>query len=1481
MNTYVSNSFVVVARWTLAALVLSLSPFWTSAAPLPGTEPLPSALVVTEMRSARGEVALARIAGGRPQTVALHPSLARGTRFSLDLPNGATVTIVRERLEDLGGGDFVWVGQVEGHAFSRVTLTSRQGVSSGIIDLPWQDGNEYYEIVPQGRGGSVLAKGNPLVKSVDDTLIPPLPEMTSARTGSRGARLASRDNVTLATDEGAATELNPAVVDVMVVYSTASMTRYGQGGIEGKILTAVADANTAHRNSQVHVLFNLVHMAEVNDGDTTGDINGALNRLVNPADGFMDEVPGLRDQYKADVVALVGEYTGAGLGYVMTVPTTSFAPYALSATSSDYLWYFTMHHEIGHNMGNQHDRPNASYAGAYPYAYGYQWCTTDGTAFRTIMSYACATAYAPRLNYISNPNILINGLPAGVSYESSPATSADNARSMNLTGPVVQQFRTGTPVPVAPSTLNASVAGATQANLSWTDNSENEAGFRLERSTDAVAWSVIATLPANTTAFTDAGLAADTTYYYRVRAYNGGGFSGYSNTADVSTVSNPPTAPSDLNASAVSECQINLVWTDSATNEQGVRVERSISGGGWSQAVTLPANTKAWADPDVAAGTEYTYRVIAFNAAGDSEASNTSSATPQLPPAPSAPANLSVTATSPTQVNLAWSDTANNETSQQLERSLDNGVTWASLASLSANVTVFQDTGLAALTCYSYRIRACNSGGCSDFSVSATATTLPNPPAAPTGLSATAVSQTEINLSWGDNATTEIGFRVERSPNGTIWTLIASLTANTTAYADVGLSAGMAYSYRVRAYNNGGESLNSNVATATTPPNPPTAPTGLLATAVSQTQINLVWGDNATTEAGFRLERSVANAPWTLHATLGANVTFFTDIGLLTGTTYAYRVQAYNASGGSAWSNTAETETFREPTLNPPLNLSAVAVSYGLVDLTWTDNNTSEDGFEVQRSTAGQSWTPVAWIAPNATAYRDAGLAAQTAYNYRVLAFSGADYSAASASVSVTTSAFVPSTATTSSNSVGTEDGYVLESGETTSIGGALSAGKGYVGDSSKDYQYRSVFSFDTSGLPDGATITSAQLRLNVSSVSGTWPWQTHGVCWVDVKSGAGFGGSTALAKTDFEAAADATGVASLSAVTANGQWSQGTLNAEGMARINTTGKTQFRVYFQRDDNDDASNDYVIFNTGGASTASLRPQLIVTYQSSVTAPAAPTSLGVKPVSVTQLGLTWVDNAANETGFRVERSLDGASWVEIALLAANTTAFTDAGLAEGTTYEYRVRSYNDSAQSAYSTVASGTPSNPPIVLTFNSLSTEDGYVLESGETTGVGGSIKIGTAYIGDDRSNKQYQSVFSFDTSGLPDGALIVSAKLRLKVAAVSGTSPWQTHGACQVDLKGGSGFSGSTALATGDFAATADVVNATSLPTVSTTGQWSEGMLTTAGQAAINTTGRTQFRVHFQLDDNNDKGADYVSFSTGGASIGSKPELVIEYFLP
>jgi titin len=173
-------------------------------------------------------------------------------------------------------------------------------------------------------------------------------------------------------------------------------------------------------------------------------------------------------------------------------------------------------------------------------------------------------------------------------------------------------------------------------------------------------------------------------------------------------------------------------------------------------------------------------------------------------------------------------------------------------------------------------------------------------------LTATAASTSRINLSWTDNASNESGFRIERSPDGTAFTEIATVGANATSYTNTGLTAATQYWYRVRAYNTTGTSSYAGPTSATTVAQPPSAPNALIGTRRSD-GIALTWTDTSSNETGFAIFRSTdGGKTYTQIATVAQNVSAYVDTSPGTSSVVNYRVRAFNTGGNSAFSNTVK-----------------------------------------------------------------------------------------------------------------------------------------------------------------------------------------------------------------------------------------------------------------------------------------------------------------------------------------------------------------------------------------------------------------------------------------------------------------------------------------------------------------------------------------------------------------------------------------------
>jgi len=274
---------------------------------------------------------------------------------------------------------------------------------------------------------------------------------------------------------------------------------------------------------------------------------------------------------------------------------------------------------------------------------------------------------------------------------------------------------------------------------------------------------------------------------------------------------------------------------------------------------------------------------------------------------PAAPSGLGATTASGTQINLAWTASTDNVavTGYRVERC--QGAGCANFAQVATPATTsFNDAGLSDATSYSYRVRAADAAGnLGAYSNTASVTTPDTtPPAAPTSLSATASSQTQINLTW-TAATDNVGvtgYRVERCQGASCNTFTEIATPTTASFNDTGLTAGTSYSYRARAAD---AAVNlgpySNIASATTLPPTPAAPTGVSA-APGNTQVLLSWP--AVAGATSYNVYSSATAPATTAGTKTTVPTPGATLSPLTNGTPIYAaVTAVNAGGESALSN--------------------------------------------------------------------------------------------------------------------------------------------------------------------------------------------------------------------------------------------------------------------------------------------------------------------------------------------------------------------------------------------------------------------------------------------------------------------------------------------------------------------------------------------------------------------------------------------------
>ena len=302
--------------------------------------------------------------------------------------------------------EFKLEGHEDGHAFF--------SVKNEAVVATVQVGTELYKVNYVGSGQSTVSFIDPMKEpecGCDEThMVKGAGEVGGGASGN-GSRYTDHE------------------IDVMVVYTdNARATNGGADGINALINLAIHETNWAYSRSDVWQRIMLVHTEEINWVED-GDDQGYLSDLRGKTDGVADEVHAMRDEYGADMVALIYD-TGSycGVAYIMTTLSSSFESSAFSVTrDSCATGNYTFAHELGHNMGSAHDRANA---GSAVTSYSYGWRTSDN-AYRSVMAYSPGS----RIAMFSNPaKDAPNGLALGTATD-------NNAASLNYTATTMSAFR--------------------------------------------------------------------------------------------------------------------------------------------------------------------------------------------------------------------------------------------------------------------------------------------------------------------------------------------------------------------------------------------------------------------------------------------------------------------------------------------------------------------------------------------------------------------------------------------------------------------------------------------------------------------------------------------------------------------------------------------------------------------------------------------------------------------------------------------------------------------------------------------------------------------------------------------------------------------------------------------------------------------------------------------------------------------------------
>ncbi|PLX29175.1 MAG: hypothetical protein C0600_08835 [Ignavibacteria bacterium] len=687
---------------------------------------------------------------------------------------------------------------------------------------------------------------------------------------------------------------------------------------------------------------------------------------------------------------------------------------------------------------------------------------------------------------------------------------------------------------------------------------------------------------------------------------------------------------------------------------------------------------------------------------------------------PNAPSDLTATPVSPTRVRLDWQDNSDNENIFEIEHKTA-GSQWSPLSNVMANTSTWTVMDLAPQTVHRFRVRAVNSLYQSDYSDSASALTPPFN--APTGLTADSISFSTLVLNWQDLSTNEDEFIVEQSDDGTSWTEVKTVAKNITISRVTGLSPQTEYHFRVYAKDGPISSGYSNILIVSTLAL--VSPDNLTATALSSEEIQLDWTDQTSSEEGFIVEYRKTGDSWLTVDSAAANSDSYLVGGLLPSTTYEFRVCAYTTSILSPYSNVAQATTLLF--LDAPTNLVGMLMSETNVVLSWEDHSDGEAGFEIEYKEGSGAWTLLHTTVAHVTTYDAQGLTPCTINHFRVRAVGNQATSGHSNTVTIET-CMPPATP---QNLLATavdhtsiriiwqrgsenEDGYEVERSEDASDWELLTTtgpGNGDILDENlpimttfwyrvraKNNKGESTWSNADSATTWDIPIPSAPFGLRASATgqnSINLVWEMPSTSTVEA----------------FEIEMSPTGDP--------GSFSYLPPSAEGSKRVHEVHnlQTDTEYYFRiRAVNRSGPSPYS--NTADARTS--RSEL----------PSVPHNVMAIALSDSKIELTWeMPDPSNEDGFELQRSLTGDEGDFTALSpepAQGGRTYTDTGLTTGTTYYYRLRSYNSFGQSAWTDTVSATTQKEVIAPELRAAMDAKRQVISQVETLIPGGTPELNT-----------------------------------------------------------------------------------------------------------------------------------------------------------
>ncbi|KGK91517.1 cell wall-binding protein [Desulfosporosinus sp. HMP52] len=526
-----------------------------------------------------------------------------------------------------------------------------------------------------------------------------------------------------------------------------------------------------------------------------------------------------------------------------------------------------------------------------------------------------------------------------------------------------------------------------------------------------------------------------------------------------------PSAPTDLTASAESSSEIYLDW-DSVSDAASYYVYRATSSSGtYSKIATT--TTSRYTDSDLKSETIYYYKVVSVNSAGTSAYSSRTYETTldsdddDEDDSLSVPTDLTATAESSSEIYLDW-DSVSEATSYYVYRSTTSSGTYSKIG--TATSSKYTDSDLEEDTTYYYKVKTVKNSKTSDFSSKDYAKTLDEDEdededdslSAPTDLTATAESSSEIYLDW-DSVSEATSYYVYRSTTSS-GTYSKIGTATSSRYTDSDLEEDTTYYYKVKSVRNSKTSEYSSKDYAKTLDSDEdedeslSAPTDFTATAESSSEIYLDW-DSVSEATSYYVYRSTTSSG--TYSKIGtATSSKYTDSDLKSDTTYYYKVKTVRNSKTSEYSSRdyATTDKSDESDLSAPTNLTAKAESSSKIYLDWDSVSEATSYYIYSSPTSSGTYSKI--TTTTTSNYTDTGLSPNTTYYYKVTAvnsWSSSGYSSSAYATTAKTDGTIPTEPSSDiqSDRLAGEDLYgtsaeVVKSGWTTSYYAVIVSGENF-----------------------------------------------------------------------------------------------------------------------------------------------------------------------------------------------------------------------------------------------------------------------------------------------------------------------------------------------------------------------------------------------------------------------------------------------------